>query len=372
MGSTRNSAMLVVSACHFGWGSLGKLRLILKHLPPHRIILHEPPPMSTQILALDDFNHEFVDAPLADANAALVINDPERANYLGSLGIPVVYVDSLPYLWANGNEVPLPNATVCYCAQRYPDEILPLASCLRNRRDFCWVEPIVPQPRRRTGGAGVVVNVGGVHSHLCGTLDYVDLVLPGVLGALEAASVSIAGVCGNIGSDWLSNIRQRFGNDVVVGVQSGHVFEQLLRTCDLLLTSPGSTTIFQAMQIGLPSILLPPQNLSQILNTRLFVDPECSALNWPDSVLSTGMIEALRPAGEEKVVNAIYSALAEARKDPAKRAEITESLRSGLSPLQMAGHVRRTVSHNSGRGAHQVAQIIRQACLAPYKSRLSD
>jgi hypothetical protein len=53
---------------------------------------------------------------------------------------------------------------------------------------------------------------------------------------------------------------------------------------DLLITSPGSTTILHAMAINLPTLLLPPQNLSQILNARLCSKPGADTMQWPASV----------------------------------------------------------------------------------------
>lgn len=365
---SRPTKTLAVAACHFGWGSLGKLRLILEQLPPHRLILFDMPPMAAQILSLDAIHHEIVSNPPATADVALVVNDPGQANALADLGLAVVYVDSLPYMWARAGEVPAPSATVAYCAQRYPKEALPLAACLASRRDLRWVDPIVPDSHRRTGGAGVVVNVGGVHSHLSGdhTLDYVELVLPGVLDGLAAAGVPLAGVCGNIGAAWEAEVKARFGDGVATGAQSGQAFELLLKTCDLLVTSPGSTTVLHAMQIDLPTLLLPPQNLSQILNAQLYLRTGCSAFAWPESVLSMPSIAALRPVGEEAVVHAIYAALFEARHDAVRRAEITERLRSGLNPLQAEGHICTFFDRDSARGAHQVAQILRQVCLTPF------
>ncbi|QBY00140.1 hypothetical protein E2K80_04805 [Rhodophyticola sp. CCM32] len=365
---SRTAKTLVIAACHFGWGSLGKLRLILEELPPHRLILYDMPPMTTKILSLEAMHHEIVSSPPATADAALVINDPGQANALVGLGLAVVYVDSLPYMWASVDEVPAAGTTVVYCAQRYPKDVLPLAACLASRPDLRWVDPIVPGSHRRTGGAGVLVNVGGVHSHLSGdnTFDYVELVLPGVLDGLAEAGVQVAGVCGNIGGDWEAEVKVRFGNAVATGVQSGSVFERLLKSCDLLVTSPGSTTVLHAMQIDLPTLLLPPQNLSQILNAQLYLRADSTAFSWPESVLSMPSIAALRPMGEEAVVHAIYSALSKARRDELLSNETTEYLRSAFNPIQAEGHTCTFFDRDGARGAHQVAQIVRQVCLAPF------
>ncbi|MFH8573878.1 hypothetical protein [Streptomyces sp. NPDC017993] len=97
---------------------------------------------------------------------ALVINHPVAADRIARTGTPVVYVDSLPYLWAIVSEVPAAVATSC--ARRSTASALAPASPLHGSTDVSWVEPKVPPPRRRQGGGSVVVSAGGLHSHLVG------------------------------------------------------------------------------------------------------------------------------------------------------------------------------------------------------------
>ncbi|MGH3924545.1 MAG: hypothetical protein ACRDTT_17080, partial [Pseudonocardiaceae bacterium] len=100
-------ARLLVGAGEFGWGSAGKLRLVLDQLPDvdHVVIGSElgrellvkqgtatcdaPGTTTEAVRLLDD----------AGTDAALVVGEPVLAERLVTAGCPVVFLDSLPFLW---------------------------------------------------------------------------------------------------------------------------------------------------------------------------------------------------------------------------------------------------------------------------------
>ncbi|MFK8905676.1 hypothetical protein ACJA3G_01295 [Streptomyces sp. YS-3] len=67
-----------------------------------------------------------------------------------------------------------------------------------------------------------------------------------------------------------------------------------------------STTILQAASLCLPTALLPPQNLSQILNAEIFGVPGGSVITWPTSVIDRALVDELRPGGEDTVLGYVY------------------------------------------------------------------
>jgi hypothetical protein len=96
------------------------------------------------------------------------------------------------------------------------------------------------------------------------------------------------------------------------------------------VTSPGSTTILQAISIRLPTLLLPPQNLSQILNVQLFSLPGAPTMNWPASVMSTETIEQLRPQGEDAVLTYIYQSISDAARSMQATADVMATIQAAV------------------------------------------
>ncbi|MEW2579210.1 hypothetical protein [Streptomyces syringium] len=359
-----STGTLLVSTTDFGWGSIGKLRLILDELDGLDILMDDASNTAELAAQIIGGRHRFVHSHGAPAAAALVVNDPVSADRITRSGTPVVYVDSLPYLWTTASEVPAGAAV--YCAQRSLAGALPPTSPLRQWADVRWVEPIVPPPRRRRGGAGVVVSVGGLHSHLSGGASdaYLRAVLVPLVDALISAGHRIAAVCGNLPVWARTELAAMLPGSVRVGPFSAYEFEAALLRADALFTSPGSTTILQAASVGLPTALLPPQNLSQILNTEIFGVPGGSVITWPGSVIDRTLVDELRPAGEDAVLGYVYRQISEHSGDPAVRSVLREQFRAlaactgvpdGLSPhLRELGH----------GGARHVARIVRQTILA--------
>jgi hypothetical protein len=152
-----------------------------------------------------------------------------------------------------------------------PRDVLPVSPALAGRADLRWVDPIVPVPQPQTGGGGVVINIGGVHSHLfeAESPAYETLVLPAAVAAIARSQIPLLAVCGSVGEAMIRDLRETVGPEVPIGPQTAYAFEALLKRAYLLISSPGSTTLLHAMAIRLPTVLLPPQNLSQILNGQL-------------------------------------------------------------------------------------------------------
>lgn len=358
--SEATEPVLAVAVCDFGWGSIGKLRLILDELGGDPVqVLAEPG--SVHLTSRFGIDHRIdVRTKEMPADLGLVINDPVAADTMAANGVPVLYVDSLPYLWTTQEDVP--DEVDLYCVQRSPVRALPSRSPLAGREGIIWVDPIVPCPRDRCGGAGIVINVGGLHSPLSGDFAtaYLNLVMVPLARLLAAEGHRVAGVCGNLDASATQELRAVLGSEVAVGPQSPYEFEEILRTADTLLTSPGSTTILQAAALGLPTVLLPPQNLSQILNAEIYSSPDTPVISWPIGVLDRRDIDELRPSGEDIVLEHIYGSICAAAGSPGSRAEVGRDLQLAVASV---GSTRATLDGlvEPGRsGAGDVARLVRQ------------
>jgi hydroxymethylcytosylglucuronate/cytosylglucuronate synthase len=317
--------------------------------------------------------HRFAtNAPLK-FDAALVINDPVAADSITDRGIPVVYVDSLPYM-RTGNDVPRFGSIAYYCAQKYPIDLFPITNpLLQSWEDIRWVDPIVPVPQARRGGGGVVISVGGLYVHNlagmasdlmnCSVDSYLNLVILPLVEFLRKSNRKISAICGNLNEEWCGRIRTIAPDGVAVGPQLSREFERLLTQADVLITSPGSTTILQAMSIDLPTLLLPAQNRSQLVNAELFSKRDAAIMRWPDSVLDLTELKRIRNDGLSAENNYIYKSIVGAARSKIRSDEVATVIRNGVRDGVEDG-VLDVALHALGiAGADQVAQLVEQVAL---------
>jgi len=365
---------LLAATRHIGWGGVGKLRLILDKLPGANVVLHGD---ERSVALKKEFlgsHHEFDAHPPPRFDVALVINDPALANSIADLDVPVVYVDSLPYVHKTDTDIPQLAKVACYCAQKYPIDLFPLTSpLLRKWQDIRWIDPIVPTPQSRRGGRGVVINVGGLYSYnvagLPGDLAndavdaYLNLVLFPLVDLLQKSGRGISAICGNINADTCRRLRAIVPDSVAVGPQSPHAFERILADADLLMTSPGSTTVLQAMSIDLPTLLLPSQNRSQFFNAQVYSRPNADIMQWPGSVLDAVKLEQLRSQGVSVLNSYIFKSMIAAATSPDLSGEVSTVIRKAVTNAPDDGVLNPQLSALGIAGADQVAQLVRQVAL---------
>jgi hydroxymethylcytosylglucuronate/cytosylglucuronate synthase len=368
---------IAVCGVDFGWGSAGKLSAILSATARHgelrTVVLGTklgrpvlaganveawyeewPPDVETLRSVLD--RHGVI--------AAVVVLDPAAADWLVKAGIPTVYVDSIPYLWTPADK--LPTEVTAYCAQRSPDLPEVATTALDQVARLMWIEAVVAESaaRRNGGRRSAVLNFGGLHSpaNANGNLHYLALVAPPAIRALADASYDRIEVCGNLTAAELGALALHVASSVRVGPRSHEDFAAALCSADLLLTSPGLTTLLEASAIGIPTLCLPPQNLSQVFNEQRFAsifDPECQ-VSWPDAMLDLAKLSEVRLSGEEAALRFIDESLA--AQDPALTysqiyRRISQGIRSVVDQTRDWG----ALAECSGKaGAEQVASLLCQ------------
>lgn len=361
----RGSAPLAVVAGDFGWGSVGKLRLILAELADLPTVALNSA-LGAGLLESSAAPDRIAVGPAEVApvvrelglGVALVVGEPAMANALAGAGVAVVFVDSLPFMWTEADEIA--DGAAIYCAQE--TAFVPRAAwpVLRRIRRLEWVESIVPPPRRARGGGGVVINVGGLHSPFSGASPdaYVRAVLPPVLRALAAHALPVAAVCGNLDGSHQAFLRALVPPGAQVGPLAAAQFDESLQRCDLLVTAPGSTTLLAAHFAGVPVALLPPQNLSQIMNARYFLGgDDGAALAWPAGTLDDAELERVRGRGEHAAVDYIYAAIQAAAARPSTAAALHDQAMRVLATRATPGTHLSWLGH---RGAAQVAALVRR------------
>lgn len=378
MASDELKFSLLAAIRYFGWGGLGKLRLILDNLPRARVALYGGRRITTLTKEMLGSHHIF-EQTTQRSDVALVINDYNAANTIADLNIPVVYVDSLPYLRKTDAEIPALDKIVYYCVQKYPIELVPLAKPLQKVNGIKWIDPIVPSARSRRGGQGVVISVGGLHTYDISGLDseladravaaYLTLILFPLVNQLQAAGRKVFAVSGNLDADTCRRLRTLLPECKAIGPQSPYAFECILNDADLLITSPGSTTILQAMSSNLPTLLLPPQNNSQIFNARLYSKPGADTMQWPTRMLDLEKIDQVRSRGLVAVSNYVYQAIVDAADSHEMSDEITTIIHKAVHNAPGEGVLNLAVSRLGFTGASQVAELIKEAMVVSHQTR---
>ncbi|MFI8872269.1 hydroxymethylcytosylglucuronate/cytosylglucuronate synthase [Streptomyces sp. NPDC055243] len=387
-------ATVAVAGAEFGWGSSGKLSAVLAALRarsprPLRFVglasgLGRPLLSQHAVDRWYDLPAGVSAGEGADAmakvvaaegiDAAVVVLDGPAAMALEAAGVPTVFVDSLPFLWTEGDLAELPLEASVYCAQQcveLPQECLGVLASVRELR---WVEAVIgappesPRPRgsRPEPFRSALVNLGGLRAPgLADWTRYPEIVVPAVLEVLGAYGVREAHVAGNLPADLARRLCG--ASDSALSVTAGPLdhgeFLHRLAACDLLLTSPGLTTLLEAGSLSVPTVCLPPQNLSQIFNGRFHSRAVMADVRvvWPPTVFTEDAALAHRPQGEDAALRVIYGGITAAAEAPnaprtvtAVRDGVLEALRRAADGADWGGLAARV---GTG-GAAQVADAL--------------
>jgi hydroxymethylcytosylglucuronate/cytosylglucuronate synthase len=228
-----------------------------------------------------------------------------------------------------------------------------------------WIEAVVLEHRGRCVGDGrmAVLNFGGLHSptRASGNPQYLSLVARPAIQALEDAGYERIEVCGNVTEGDLGEPPLSSDTHVEVGRRPHHEFEKLLSSAGLLLTSPGLTTLLEASAIGVPTLCLPPQNLSQVFNGNRFASAFGGEhrVAWGSGVLDLVGLEDVRLAGEEAALRFIDSSLS--AQDPGLiYSSLYKSISEGIRAAGVERDWRVFAEHAGRRGAEQVAALVHQ------------
>jgi hydroxymethylcytosylglucuronate/cytosylglucuronate synthase len=366
---------LLVSAFNFGLGGAGKMASILDELRDAEVIIYGSElganlfEDDVALVAEYSYNEASVNQICRRhrIDVALIILDPRIAS-AATESCPVVYVDSLPFLWTHPSDVPV--GVAAYLAQQTP--LLPM-SCwetLRTIDALQWTEGIVPcerdnEPSTVEPTADVLINLGGLLSVLqtSGDISYPHVVLPPLLEQLAERGFTSAMVTTSPAAR--NQVERAIGDrtplDLTVQSLGHRDFGRALRSAQLVATSPGLTTILESGAARVPTVLLPPQNMSQIMNMAFVANlgggDRC--IDWPETVLEPKSVEHLRLKGEEVVVEHIYGAIDRAVAVPELFGEL--ALRFGQALVaKPACPTSRLADLVGTGGAKQVAGVVRE------------
>lgn len=297
---------VLACAVGFGLGPNGKLCSIINYNPQYEwyacgdeldLSIYKENPFvdicwSKDEKKLEDFVKKY------KIKYAVDVLDPDLAVFFKNIGIEVIYVDSLPFMWTEADLIPY-NVDY-YCAQKYPDySINPV---LKRVENFVWVNPIALKKMPNRQQNGIVINFGGLHSPFGEGKEYFEIIMNALLFALPNQNFHIVG-----GRNVIKLTKKLFPN-LRCDTYTHEEFLKLVSGAKIFITSPGLTTIYETCGMDVKTIILPPQNLSQFYNT-LIAEKVCKRvkiLNWNYRKLDLDYLKKFKDKPEEETVKYIY------------------------------------------------------------------
>ena len=252
-------------------------------------------------------------------NYAIVVLDVELATILMNLNVKVIFVDSLPFMWtqADIDEGLLPLDATVYCAQKCCNLTEASKKVLAQVKNLKWINPIqskFEKKYRPYKEEYIHINVGGLHSPIGNGESYIKTVIIPLLKIFKSEKIIIT--CGTTAKISILNELKNEGIDsrnIKVETLRQKDFISSINNAKLFLTSPGLTTIYETESLHKPTIILPPQNLSQFYNieyAKKILD-EYKTINWDTQKLNLDYLQSILPKGETYVVDKIYEFITE-------------------------------------------------------------
>ena len=252
-------------------------------------------------------------------NYAIVVLDVELATILMNLNVKVIFVDSLPFMWtqADIDEGLLPLDATVYCAQKCCNLTDASKNVLAQVKNLKWINPIQSKFEKKYRPFEedyIHINVGGLHSPIGNGESYIKTVIIPLLKIFKSEKIIIT--CGT--SAKISILNELKNEDIdsrniKVETLQQKDFIASINNAKLFLTSPGLTTIYETESLHKPTIILPPQNLSQFYNieyAKKILD-EYKTINWSTQKLNLDYLQSILPKGETYVVDKIYEFITE-------------------------------------------------------------
>lgn len=265
---------------------------------------------------------------------AVIVLDPDIAIIMKKIGVPVFYVDSLPFLWTESDLVPFD--VDFYFAQKCVNMNERATEIMNKVKNLKWVNPITPNilNKKNTGynEYDIVINLGGMHSPYGDGEEYIKIVVVNLLEILLSKYKNKKTIitCGSKAKKAIQKILEEKNlSDVKVETLKQEDFSITVNNCELFITSPGMTTIYETCNYDKDTIMLPPQNLSQFYNIEFSKEliKRLKVIEWDRSDLELRYLSDYLNLGEEKVVEIIYTNIKKASNDFEYQKRLKENIK---------------------------------------------
>jgi hypothetical protein len=295
------SKKLICMSSAFGYGPVSKLlavAAVLKPLDYQLVFAGRGPalelashfPFNEFILWEDENGSHALEKELHSADGIVNVMDARVEALIHPLPIPHFYIDSLFWMWSRLH--PRAAQADIYFIQNFPGVYAKVKEWQGLIRNPQIVGPIIDLSGLVRGEPeqlqGLIINFGGLESRSVkdgGEYLYASLLTGLMLPFLEELPLENVIFTGN--KRVMALLAQQFSS-ASGRIQFTHFSHQefiaRLNNAQLLLSSPGLTTTYEAFWLNVPVRFLPPQNYSQTLmldqyRTDSLVD---RSLHWKD------------------------------------------------------------------------------------------
>lgn len=255
---------------------------------------------------------------------AIVVLKNKMAKILIELGVKVVYVDSLPFMWSNkdAEEGKVPYNVDCYCAQKTIELSVNSQKIFSKVKNLVWVNPIVNQKinlieqlRNENNSKYILINIGGLHSPNTDGLDYVDVVIKPLIELFNNQKIIITT------SSKSKALLEKYLNmymNVCVKTFEQQEFMKRVANANMFLTSPGLTTILESSSLRDGVVFLPPQNISQFYNVEYGkkVFKNYKEITWGTRKLTLDNLGNILENNEKEVIQKINKEIHNINNEP--------------------------------------------------------
>ncbi len=239
---------------------------------------------------------------------AIVILDGLMATLLKNIGLKVIYVDSLPFMWQQSDvelgDVPL--EVDCYCAQKNYNKAN--SNVLSQAYNLVNIDPILPvmNYKKTSKKYDLVINLGGLNIDGLVSTSYINCIMPSIIKFIGVNDYKCIITCGKDALDYIKS-KYKDLNNIEVSNLEHEQFINTIYTSDLIVTTSGLTTLLEISQFNKKVILLPPNNLSQYYNQEIAKTllRKYRIINWDNKELLFDKIKENLALGEEKTVEMI-------------------------------------------------------------------
>ena len=356
--------ILVATSC-FGLGPVGKLNAIMESAIDKYNwyasgeefdinIFSKNPFLDTCFTLEKDQIKEFVNK--YQIKYAIVVLKNKMTRILKEIGLKVVYVDSLPFMWSNqdAEEGKVPYEVDVYCAQKTLELSNQSKQIFDKVKNLVWIHPIINQHKKRIQYPiknFLLINIGGLHSPNTDGLNYVRAVLKPILEIYKEKKIIIT--TSSTTKKLLEQELKEYKNVRIENLPQ-EVFLNTIKQSNLFMTSPGLTTILEGSQQKKKVIFLPPQNISQFYNVEYgkTIYSKYKELTWNDERLSLKGLSNKLDNSEKEVIMEINKIIEEYTY-PEKNYQLKQYMESQLRKPYHQNQRKENIQYN---GANEVIE----------------
>lgn len=281
-----------------------------------------------------------------DIKCVVNVLDPDLAIFFKEIGLKVIYVDSLPFMWTKADIIPYD--VDYYCAQKYPN--FSMNTVLEKVKNFVWVEPITVDKIKNQSQGGIVINFGGLHSPFGEGTEYFEIIMNAILPFIHNKEIIITG------GENVVRLANKLFPEISCKTYSHEDFLELVSGSETFITSPGLTTIYETSNMDIKTIILPPQNLSQFYNTTIAekVCKNVKVLSWNHNCLSFEYLQKFNDKPEEETVKYIYEQISKFSTD----SEYLEKFKQCVEKTLKEEFKKNKAEYFEGSGVAKISEIL--------------